>query len=69
MRSKSYEERSDAKILRDRALRCHRLAVGAGDPTFAAKLNVLAEEYEARALEADEKLGWDKNKKQGVSLS
>ena len=34
MRSKSYEERSDAKILRDRALRCHRLAVGAGDPTF-----------------------------------
>ena len=36
---------------------------------FAAKLNVLAEEYEARALEADEKLGWNKNKKQGVSLS
>ena len=63
MRSKPHEERSDGRILRDRALRCHRLAVGAGDPTFAAKLNTLAKEYEARAIQADEKLGWDKDKK------
>lgn len=29
----------------------------AGDPTFAAKLNALAEEYEVRALQADETFG------------
>lgn len=60
MRSKPHEERSDGKKLRDRALRCHRLAVGAGDPTFATKLNAIAEEYEARALQADETFGRDK---------
>jgi hypothetical protein len=60
MRSKPHEERSDGKKLRDRALRCHCLAVGAGDPTFAAKLNALADEYEARALQADQKVCWDK---------
>ena len=62
MRNKPLEmhETSDSKKQRDRALWCHDLAVGAGDQTFAAKLNALAEEYEARALQADEKFGWDK---------
>jgi hypothetical protein len=48
-------EMSESKKLRERAINCHRLAVGAGDPQFALKLNALADEYEAKAVEADAK--------------
>ena len=62
MKSKPLEmhETSESKKQRDRALWCHDLAVGAGDPTFAAKLNALAEEYEAKGLQADQKGSSDK---------
>ena len=45
----------ESKKMRDRALGCRHLAAGVGDPQFAVKLNVLAEEYEASAIEADAK--------------
>ena len=44
---------SEGKKLRDRAINCHRLAVGADDPQFAIKLNAIADEYEAKAVQAD----------------
>jgi hypothetical protein len=51
---------SEGKKLRERAINCHRLAVGAGDPKFTLKLNVLANEYEAKAVQADAKAPSDK---------
>ena len=51
---------SEGKKLRERAIRCHRLAVGAGDPKFTLKLNALADEYEAKAIQADAKAPSDK---------
>ncbi len=39
--------------LQGRADFCMRLAVGAGDPKFAAKLQVLADEYEAEAARVE----------------
>ena len=44
---------TESKRLRERAINCHRLAVGAGDPKFAIKLEEIAGEYEARAAQAD----------------
>jgi hypothetical protein len=44
---------TESKKLRERAVNCHRLAVGAGDPKFAIKLEAIAGEYEARAAQAD----------------
>lgn len=38
-----------SKQLHARAMFFRRLAVGAADPTFTAKLQVLAEEYEGKA--------------------
>jgi hypothetical protein len=46
-------EMSESKRLRERAINCHRLAVGVGDPQFALKLNAIADEYEAKAVEVD----------------
>ena len=46
-------KRVESEKLRERAINCHRLAVGAGDPKFTLKLNVLANEYEAKAAQAD----------------
>jgi hypothetical protein len=43
----------ESKRLRERAINCHRLAVGVGDPKFAIKLEAIAGEYEARAAQAD----------------
>jgi hypothetical protein len=43
----------ESRKLRERAINCHRLAVGADDPEFAIKLEAIAGEYEARAIEAD----------------
>jgi hypothetical protein len=40
---------SEGKKLREWAINCRRLAVGAGDPQFTLKLNALANEYEAKA--------------------
>lgn len=48
-------EMSESKKLRERAIYCHRLAVGVGDPQFTLKLNALADEYDAKAVEADAK--------------
>lgn len=45
----------ESKKMRERATMCHRLAVGADDPTFAVKLNALAEEYEAKAVQAEQR--------------
>jgi hypothetical protein len=58
----NYEplEIPESKKLRDRAIRCHHLAAGAGDPRFTIKLNALADEYEAKAIEADAKASSDK---------
>jgi hypothetical protein len=39
----------ESRKLRERAINCHRLAVGAGDPQFTLKLNAIADEYEAKA--------------------
>jgi hypothetical protein len=44
---------TDSKRLRERAVNCHRLAGGVGDPEFAIKLEAIAGEYEARAAQAD----------------
>ena len=51
---------SEGKKLRERAINCHRLAVGAGDPQFTLKLNALADEYEDKAVQADAKAPSDK---------
>jgi len=50
----------EGETLRERAINCHRLAVGAGDPKFTRKLNALAEEYEAKAVQADARAVLDK---------
>lgn len=39
--------------LRERAINCRRLAIGAGDPQFSLMLTTLAREYEAKAVQAD----------------
>ena len=49
-------ERRESKKLRERALNCRRLAVGAGDPQFALKLSAIAGEYEVKAVEAEAKV-------------
>jgi hypothetical protein len=48
-------ETSESRRLRERAINCHRLAVGVGDPQFTLTLSAIAEEYEAKAAEADTK--------------
>ena len=53
-------KRVESEKLRERAINCHRLAVGAGDPKFTRKLNALAEEYEAKAVQADARAALDK---------
>ena len=53
-------ETSESRKLRERAINCHRLAVGAGDPQFTLKLNTIADEYEAKAAQADTKAASDK---------
>ena len=53
---------SEGKKLRERAIRCRRLAVGADDPEFTLKLNTLADEYEAKAVQADTKAASEKNR-------
>ena len=50
----------ESEKLRERAINCHRLAVGAGDPKFTLKLNALVNEYEAKAVQADAKAPSDK---------
>jgi len=50
----------ESETLRERAINCHRLAVGVGDPKFTLKLNALADEYEAKAIQADAKAPSDK---------
>ena len=49
MVQKSRMVQAPTKIRRERIRWCHRLAVGADDPKFSAKLEALAEEYEERA--------------------
>jgi hypothetical protein len=48
-------KRAESQKLREWAINCQRLAVGAGDPQFTLKLNALADEYEAKAVQADAK--------------
>jgi hypothetical protein len=50
-------ETPESRKLRERAINCHRLAVGADDPL---KLNAIADEYEAKAAQADAKAASDK---------
>ena len=52
----------ESEKLRERAINCHRLAVGASDPKFTRKLNALAEEYEAKAVQADARAVLDKKR-------
>ena len=52
-------ETPESKKLRERATKCHRLAVGVDDPQFTLKLNALADEYEAKAVQADAKAASD----------
>jgi hypothetical protein len=40
----------ESEKLIERAMNCHRLAVGVDDPQFTLKLSALAAEYEARAM-------------------
>ena len=40
----------ESEKLIERAMNCHRLAVGVDDPQFTLKLSALASEYEARAM-------------------
>lgn len=49
-------DKAEPKVLRERAIRCLRLALGAGDLKLSKILTSLAQEYEARAdqLEAKE---------------
>ena len=44
---------SRSKQLLERATYCKRLAVGAADPSFAAKLQTLADEYEGEAARVE----------------
>ena len=53
-------KRVESEKLREWAINCRRLAVGAGDPQFTLKLNALANEYEAKAVQADAKAPSDK---------
>ena len=53
-------KRVESEKLRERAINCHLLAVGVGDPKFTLKLNALADEYEAKAIQADAKAPLDK---------
>ena len=53
-------EMSESKKLRDRAIRCHHLAAGAGDRQFTIKLSAIADEYEAKAVQADANASSDK---------
>jgi hypothetical protein len=50
----------ESRKLRERAINCHRLAVGADDPQFTLMLNAIADEYEAKAAQADAKAASDK---------
>lgn len=43
---------SRAELLHERAVFCKRLAIGAADPGFAEKLQILVDEYEAEAAQA-----------------
>jgi hypothetical protein len=52
---------TESKRLRERAVNCHRLAVGVGDPEFAIKLEAIAGEYEARAAQTDARKALPKN--------
>jgi hypothetical protein len=45
-------KQSRSKQLYERAVFCKRLAAGAGDPTFAATLQAMADEYEGEAARA-----------------
>jgi hypothetical protein len=45
-----------SKQLRERAMFFKRLAVGAADPKFAAKLQTLVDEYEGEAARAERSL-------------
>jgi hypothetical protein len=45
-------KQSRSKQLYERAVFCKRLAAGAGDPTFAATLHAMADEYEGEAVRA-----------------
>ncbi len=60
MPRKFRQELPEVEILRDRALRCRRLADGVGDLAFAIKLHALSEEYEceAKRTEAGGRIGW-----------
>ena len=40
----------ESEKLIERAMNCHRVAVGVDDPQFTLKLSALAAEYEARAM-------------------
>ena len=53
-------KRVESEKLRGWAINCRRLAVGAGDAQFTLKLNALANEYEAKAAQADSKAPSDK---------
>jgi len=55
MTSRTPRDRNIANTdkLRDRALWCRRLAMGAADPLFAARLKMISEEYERTSLEQD----------------
>lgn len=54
--ARSRQQLADAIRFRDRAIRCHRLAAGAGDPEFAVKLFAIADEYQVKALQAEAKV-------------
>jgi hypothetical protein len=41
-------------------MKCNLLAVGTGDPQFALKLKALADEYEAKAAQADARTALNK---------
>ena len=53
LRLQQRRDCSGSKLLRERAVSCRRLATAVGDPEFSRTLNSIAEEYEARATEAD----------------
>ena len=55
MNRKPLETLEIAESRKLRAINCHRLAVGAGDPQFTLKLNAIADEYEAKAAQVDAK--------------
>jgi hypothetical protein len=53
-------ETPESRRLRERAINCHRLAVGVGDPQFTLTLSAIADEYEAKAAQAEAKAASDK---------